>query len=259
MFGSLAQSGSSHHAQPPSGRCRPTSAARSPAMRTSVTVMAVSALASARRTPIEAISRLATLSLPSSGRGAKFRSSSASDPTSADRTCTFSEPCFVSANGGRYTASSAPSSVTTPPVAIVSGVTSTSTGSSWMRLSERPPLPVAGNENFARPSARTGAGPLPPTDRPGSTPPGGARDTLPARPLAPDPQEARQRRAQQQRLRRDELVEPFADHRVAADGARLEAPRRQVVRPRDLDARGAVVLRRDLRAPERRVAELLPR
>ena len=100
-FGSLAQSGESHQAHPPSGRWRPTSPARSLETRVSLTLAELPAVFSARRTPMLAMSRLATRSAPSNGVGPRKRSSSASEPTSAERTAMSSPPCFWFANCGR--------------------------------------------------------------------------------------------------------------------------------------------------------------
>ena len=73
-----------------------------------------------------------------------------------------------------------------------------------------------------------------------------------------DAQDPRQRGTEQQRLCREELVGALADHRVAADRARLHAPGGEIVGHLHVDARGAVVLGGDLRAPVRGVAEVLP-
>ena len=59
------------------------------------------ALRSARRTASAAIRRVATAGVPSCGQGVKYASSSAIEPTSAERTFTESVPCAVSANRGR--------------------------------------------------------------------------------------------------------------------------------------------------------------
>ena len=81
-------------------------------------------------------------------------------PVSADCTEIPSVPCLVSANFGRYTASSWPSRVTIPPVAVVSGVRSAMTGSSWTTASFRSPGPVAVKVMRAVPSDSTFAGQL---------------------------------------------------------------------------------------------------
>ena len=104
------------------------------------------------------MSRLAMYSVLSQMYDGKFLSSSAIAPLSADWTDTLSEPCLVSANGGRYTASSAPSLVTMPPVAVVSGVTSRVIGTSCSTASARPLGPTALKVIFAVPSASTLAG-----------------------------------------------------------------------------------------------------
>ena len=70
-------------------------------------------------------------------------------------------------------------------------------------------------------------------------------------------QRARQCGPQEERLCGEELVGAFADHRVAADGPRLHTPGGEVVGHPHVDARGAVGLRDDLRAPVRGVAEVL--
>ena len=70
-------------------------------------------------------------------------------------------------------------------------------------------------------------------------------------------EEARKGRPQEQRLRRDELVRPLSDERVAADGAGLEAPGSEVVGHLHIDREGAVVLRDELGRPVGGVLELL--
>ena len=127
-------------------------------------LLATPALFSARRTARVAMSRLATYSAPSYGVGSSHASSLDIAPVSADCTDTESEPCAVSAKFGRYTASSWPSFVTIPPVAVVSGVISTSTGSVCSTASERSAGPVAVKVSFAVPSTSTFAGQLTITD-----------------------------------------------------------------------------------------------
>ena len=71
-----------------------------------------------------------------------------------------------------------------------------------------------------------------------------------------DAEHPRQRRPDEQRLRREELVQPFADHRVAGDRARLHPPRREVVGHAHLDAGRAVVLGHESRPQQIRFDDL---
>ena len=145
--------------QPPSGRCRPIRPARSLAIWRSRPLSTL-ALISARRTASVAMSRLATMPAPSCAYDRRYMSSSDIVPVSADCTEIPSVPCLVSANFGRYTASSWPSRVTIPPVAVVSGVRSAMIGTSWTIASFRSPGPVAVNVMRAVPSDAIFAGQL---------------------------------------------------------------------------------------------------
>ena len=114
-------------------------------------------LALARCTATVATMRLAMLTLDSQRYGRKCASSSSSAPTSEACSASSSDPCPVMTYSGRKIASIRAVSSTTPPVAVVSGVTSRCTGRLSSTASPYPPPAVAVKRTVAVPSARARA------------------------------------------------------------------------------------------------------